>query len=209
MQHEKPNLRKEQAAETRRRLISSAEKLFAEKGYSATPVRQINKSIGMADGLLYHYFPGGKKEILQVIVREKFEQIVHELRRRPAEIDELPLEDAIEWEYQSWAILFEEHKDVIKILFKENEVMQLIEREKLSEVLRRGEKWLPQFLQRRAEKGELREMDFLSAAEVLAAVLMNHFLALLTGAGAGILSDAEHRKRLIAYQVDLWKNPQQ
>ena len=204
----KMTMRREQAAETRRKLIAAAEKLFAAEGYNATPVRKINKSIDMADGLLYHYFPGGKKEMLQVLVREKFEQIILGLRMRTDGLEELPLEAVIERIYQNWSSLFSEHQDVIKILFKENEVMHLIERDKLAEVVRRGGRWFPDFLRRRAGKGEIIEMDYDSATEVLMAVLLSHFLAVLTGAGSGILSDQTHRKKLIAYQVGLWKNPQ-
>ena len=205
---EKMTMRQEQAAETRRKLLDAAEKLFAAKGYNATPVRKINKSIDMADGLLYHYFPDGKKEILQVLVREKFEQIIIGLRMHTDSLEELPLEEVIETVYQNWSNLFSIHQDVIKILFKENEVMHLIEREKLAEVVRRGERWFPDFLRRRASKGEIIEMDYDSATEILMAVLLSHFLAVLTGAGSGILSDEAHRKKLIAYQVGLWKTPQ-
>ena len=205
---EKMTMRQEQAAETRRKLLDAAEKLFAAKGYNATPVRKINKSIGMADGLLYHYFPDGKKEILQVLVREKFEQIIIGLRMRTDSLEELPLEEAMETVYQNWSNLFSEHQDVIKILFKENELMHLIEREKLAEVVRRGERWFPDFLRRRASKGEIKKMDYESATEILMSILLSHFLAILTGAGSGILSDEAHRKKLITYQVGLWKNPQ-
>ena len=201
----KMTMRQERAAETRQRLLDAAEKLFAESGYSATPVRKINDSIGMADGLLYHYFPGGKKEILRVIVREKFEQIVIGLRIRAEGLDALPIEEVIETIYQNWVALFSAHQDVIKILFKENEVMQLVEREKLAEIVHSGERWFPEFLRRRADKGEITEMDYVSATEVLMAVLFSHFLTLLTGAGSGTLSDSAHRKKLIAYQVGLWK----
>jgi len=201
-------MRQEQAAETRQRLLVAAERLFAENGYNATPVRKINRSIGMADGLLYHYFPGGKKEILQVLVREKFEQIILALRMRTDSLEELPIEEAMESIYQSWVALFSEHQDVLKILFKENDVMHLIEREELAEVIRGGERWFPEFLRRRANKGEIIEMDYGIATEVLMAVLLSHFLALLTGACCDILGDSLQRKRLIAYQVGLWKNPQ-
>ena len=202
---EKMTMRQEQAAETRKKLLNAAEKLFAENGYSATPVRRINNSIGMADGLLYHYFPGGKKEILQVMVREKFEKIVFGLRSGVSSLEELSLEEVIETIYQNWAALFAEHQDVIKILFRENEAMQLVEREKLAELVHSGDRWFPEFLRRRAECGEILEIDYVSAAEVLTAVLFNHFLTVLTGVGQGQLSDSEHRKKLIEYQVDLWK----
>ena len=205
---EKMTMRQGQAAETRRNLLDAAQKLFAEFGYNATPVRSINNKIGMADGLLYHYFPGGKKEILQAIVVENFEQIVSRLRIRSEKLEDLPLEEVIEKNYQLWHRVFAEYQDVIKILFKENEIMHLVEREQLAKIRGNDEKWFPELLRKRAEKGEIREMDYLSATEVLAAVMFNHFLTVLTGIGPGLLDDKEHRKKLIAHQVGLWKNPQ-
>ena len=203
---EKMTMRQEQAAETRRKLLDSAKKLFAERGYSATPIRLINGDIGMADGLLYHYFPGGKKEILQVLVRENFEQIITGLRARAKGLEELPLEESIEAVYQNWEKLFLEYQDVIKILFKENETMQLVEREQLADIARSGEMWFPEFLRKRAQKGEIQEIDYVSASELLLSILYGHFLTVLTGAGTGLLSDSAHRKKLIAYQVGLWRN---
>ena len=59
------NQRQEQAAATRQKLLTSAQHLFAQNGYKGTTVRMINRSVDLADGLLYHYFPGGKKEIFR------------------------------------------------------------------------------------------------------------------------------------------------
>ena len=205
---EKMTMRQEQAAETKRNLLDAARTLFAENGYSATTVRDINRMAGMADGLLYHYFPDGKKEILLVLVEEKIGEIRALLRSGAEGLDDLPLEEALEQVFQNWFEVFYAHRDVIKILLKENEAMRIVERERFAELIHRGDKWFPEFLRRRAQKGEIREIDFVSASEAIGAVLYSFFLTMLTGTGAGLLSDEAHRKRLIAYQVDLWKTPQ-
>ena len=205
---EKMTMRQERAAETKRSLLDAAQKLFADNGYNATPVRSINQKIGMADGLLYHYFPGGKKEILQVIVVESFKRISSKLQNPIDNLDELSIEDAIEQVYQNWHKVFHEYKDIVKILFKENEVMQLVENEQLWEIAIVSERWFAELLRSRAEKGEIREIDYVSATEILRAVMFSHFLTILTGINLGLLSDAEHRKKLITYQVGIWKSPQ-
>jgi len=204
----KMTMRQEQAAETRRNLLDAALRLFAENGYSATPVRDINRTAGVADGLLYHYFPDGKKEILLVLVAEKVSEIKAQLRTGAEGLDDLPLDEALERVFQNWFEVFHGRRDIIKILLKENEAMQIVEREKLAEIICRGDQWFPEFLRRRAQKGEIREIDYASAAEVMGAVLYSYFLAVLTGIGPGVLGDEARRKRLIAYQVDLWKKTQ-
>ena len=83
------------AAETRSKLLESAQKMFAEKGYKGTSVRMINRSIGLADGILYHYFPGGKKEIFKAVLRNHITQIMDALedRGKIKEYTRMPLEN--------------------------------------------------------------------------------------------------------------------
>jgi AcrR family transcriptional regulator len=200
--------RQEQAAETRRKLLDSARKLFAKHGYSATPVRAINRSIGMADGLMYHYFPNGKKEILQVLLSESLEKIVADLQQRREGLEDLPVAEVLEQIYLGADAVFTEYLDIFIIFFKESAALELLEREPLEAALHSRRCWFPSYLRKRAETGEIREMDYESAAETLSAILMNDFLIKLTNLGTGQLGDAEHRKRLIEYQVGLWKNPQ-
>jgi len=204
---QKLSMRQEQAAETRRSLLNAALKLFAEKGYSATPVRDINQTAGVADGLLYHYFPKGKKELLQVLVTEKVVELRALLRSGAEGLDDLPLDEALEQVFLNWFQIFQEHADVIRILLKENKNMRIVEQDSLAEILCGGDQWFVAFLRKRAQTGEIREIDYTSAAEVTGSVVYSFFFSVLTGIGSKILSDEAHRKRLIAYQVELWKNP--
>ncbi|MBI3912556.1 MAG: TetR/AcrR family transcriptional regulator [Armatimonadetes bacterium] len=47
---------KEQGIDTRTRILRSAEKLFAERGYAATSVHDIAEAAGANKALLYYYF---------------------------------------------------------------------------------------------------------------------------------------------------------
>ena len=208
LSNEKSSTRKEQAAETRQRLLDAAAKLFAENGYARTSVRSINKSIGMADGLMYHYFPGGKEEIIQVIVRERFRQVVSELRDMARGLEHLPVEEVMERIYQNWTEIFDKHQDILKILIKENDMMQFVGHDSMGLMLQETSRWFPQYLKGQADDGVILMFDFDSAADTLLAVLIGHFLSKLTGICVGILDDKERRKKLIESQTKLWKNPQ-
>ncbi|MGP0030815.1 MAG: TetR/AcrR family transcriptional regulator [Acidimicrobiales bacterium] len=59
--------RREQARASRAGLLEAARDCFAEKGYEATTVAGILARAGMARGALYHYFPGGKREIFDEV----------------------------------------------------------------------------------------------------------------------------------------------
>ena len=206
MSHPSLNMRQEQAAETRRRLLAAALKLFAQKGYNGTPVREINRAIGMADGLLYHYFPEGKKEILRVIVHENLQQVVESLKNKNSSIASLPIEELLEQVFQNIVDVLSAHEEILKIVLKESEIIEMLELKQLVASIRQNQSRLPGILEARAKAGEIREMDYDSAAAVVTAVMMNHLFAKLTGVGSGQLSDPEQRRRLIQYQVSLWKN---
>lgn len=63
----------------RAHLIDVARDLFAEKGYEATTNKALNQAAGTSDGLLYYYFPHGKQDILDTIVKEGLIQRVGEV----------------------------------------------------------------------------------------------------------------------------------
>lgn len=60
--------RREQAEQSRARLVDVARRLFVDQGYEATPVSQILAEAGMARGALYHHFPDGKRELFLEVV---------------------------------------------------------------------------------------------------------------------------------------------
>jgi|GEM_PF-6675350 len=59
--------RKEQAAASRAGLVEAARQCFVAYGYEATTVAGVLERAGMARGALYHYFPGGKRELFTAV----------------------------------------------------------------------------------------------------------------------------------------------
>lgn len=51
---------------SRRRILDTALRLFAERGYASTPVDAIVQAAGISPGLLYHYFPS-KLDLLRAV----------------------------------------------------------------------------------------------------------------------------------------------
>ncbi|HEC52114.1 hypothetical protein LCGC14_0180340 [marine sediment metagenome] len=51
------------AAKHRNSIITSAIRLFRQRGYAATGLNDILKDSGAPKGSLYHYFPGGKEQL--------------------------------------------------------------------------------------------------------------------------------------------------
>lgn len=140
------NMREAQAAECRQKLLDSAQRLFAEKGYKGTSVREINRSANLADGLLYHYFPGGKKEIFQVVIKENMRQILTSLaeKNRMEMYLAMPLQEVLETAYRNFAEVIDQHIDIIRMLFRENEVREFVTKEQLLELTSGKKKMLPE-----------------------------------------------------------------
>jgi AcrR family transcriptional regulator len=56
-------------ADTKERILNSTAELFRRQGYSATGVKQIAADAAAPFGSLYHFFPGGKEELGEQVIR--------------------------------------------------------------------------------------------------------------------------------------------
>jgi AcrR family transcriptional regulator len=84
------------AHERRQQILAVAKKMFAAGGYHATSMRSLNKELGVADALTYHYFPGGKLEILQTIIREGRDAQIAQIQALAPQLKgDLPLREAL------------------------------------------------------------------------------------------------------------------
>ena len=70
------------ADSTRDRLIYSALRLFAEKGYGSTSVADVRQAADVHSGSLYHFFPG--KQDLLLAVLEAYRDGIDPMRLQPA-----------------------------------------------------------------------------------------------------------------------------
>lgn len=71
--------RSEQAEQRRNRLVDAALDLFSARGIEATRVSDIAEAAGVAQGLLYHYFPGKDALLAAIIARHGPVPIVRDL----------------------------------------------------------------------------------------------------------------------------------
>jgi AcrR family transcriptional regulator len=61
------------------KMLEAARKLFWEKGYNATSMREIAMSYGCRPANIYNFF-SDKEEILFEVLREEMEQIIHPIK---------------------------------------------------------------------------------------------------------------------------------
>src|ERR671911_3127648 len=67
-----PTTRQRQAAARREQILETALGLFAAQGFDGTSTRQIAKEVGVAEGLIFHYFPT-KASLLTAILEDRLE----------------------------------------------------------------------------------------------------------------------------------------
>jgi AcrR family transcriptional regulator len=67
------------AKRTRELLLHTAIKLFAQKGYADTSIREIGSNAGVSTSILYHYFKN-KEEILFEVTQTASHELIHRLK---------------------------------------------------------------------------------------------------------------------------------
>ena len=199
------NLRETQAAETREKLFISARSLFAKKGYKGTSVREINRSVGLADGLLYHYFPGGKADIFRNVLEEESSRIIASFPAdgRLAVYKEMPLSVMLSEIYRDFSDIIQENLDIIRILFRETEALNTVTDGDNSSMFYEKPRWFIDLLKEKHARGEVRLMDFESASDIYTGILFSRVLELVFDNRDEMICVS--RNKLFDHLADLWK----
>ena len=69
--------------DTKRLICERALEVFAEKGYAATPMRDVAAAVGLREASLYSHFPG-KQAIFDAAVEHQLDRLTQALRSRRA-----------------------------------------------------------------------------------------------------------------------------
>ena len=69
--------------ERKKEIILTAKKMFSEKGYKATQVKDIVAEIGVAQGLFYYYFKS-KEEVMEAVAENYAASIISEIENNLA-----------------------------------------------------------------------------------------------------------------------------
>ncbi|GGA14729.1 hypothetical protein GCM10008018_69520 [Paenibacillus marchantiophytorum] len=195
-----------QAAERKVQILQGAKELFALHGYHGTSIRAINKQIGITDGLLYHYFPGGKQELLETIFQEA--QVV-----RLKIMDDLiagihpgqPLEEALYLLVSSMVKTMLGDKDFMLIMMRDSDSILSDDKNFLSEMILKRHQALTDALKQRALNGEIRDMDFNAAAKQVLSIGIMVVIGEVTSLNIINADIDSYLRHMIAFTVSLWR----
>jgi AcrR family transcriptional regulator len=173
-----PTGRQRQAAARREQILETALKLFAERGFDATSTRQIAREVGIAEGLIFHYFPT-KASLLTAIREDRLEgRRAFRTRLRPLLDDarDKPAPEVLHAVASGWLATLRRDEEIVVVLFTAAQVNPEV-RTAWQGLIREGTELFTGYLAARVEAGELREdLPLETAGTMFVSSLMIFFL---------------------------------
>lgn len=195
-----------QAEERKKQILQGAKELFALHGFHGTSVRTINKHVGITDGLLYHYFPGGKQEILETIFHESQEERMASMDRLIASIHPgLPLEEGLYLFISGMVKTMTGDKDFIQIMFRDSATILSDQKDFMSEMIEQRQQALAEILEKRGKSGEIREMDYTLAAHQIMSVGITTIFKEVSFIKVVQMDLETYLRKMVHFTVDLWR----
>ena len=159
-----PMTKRQQQAEARRRqLLDTALQLFAERGFDRTTIKDICQAAGVAQGLVYHYFPS-KEAMLSTIVEEQ--SFLPALRDLLAVPPDRPAAEVLALVATGFAALLSERGQVLRVVSREAQVNPVVATI-LQRMIHESVELLAGYLDARIQAGELRPHDTRVTARAL------------------------------------------
>lgn len=197
-----------QAIERRSQLLESAKELFAANGYHATTTRQITKNIGMADGLIYHYFPEGKKQILDIIIKEFVDDRWIQLEKDISEVTcDISLQEIL---FRLGNIIFKyigNDKNILVILLREQNILSEEYTNTFNNHIKKVIYKTELILKEKAEKNEIKAFDFFMMANQFWSAIYTYILqnTLFGEKNLYSVSKEVYLEQIINYTQMTWK----
>jgi len=112
-----PNNRQIQASIRRQQILEAAVRLFAQKGIAKTTTRQIAQKAGVAEGLIFRYFPT-KLNLVRAVTGTPH-VILGDLRKILEDAQARPVEEVMGQIATVWLELLRREADITSIMFGE------------------------------------------------------------------------------------------
>jgi len=190
----RPTARQRQAAARREQILERALKLFAAQGFDATSTRQIAKEAGIAEGLIFHYFPTKASLLAALLENRRFFR--SELRAILEGGEDRPAPEVLREVASGWLATLRRDAELV-VLFITAQTNPEVN-EAMQQVIGEGTSQVSGYLKARIEASELREdLPLQTAVTMFFSSLMIFFLT------HRYLSGTEWAKQSDAYTREL------
>jgi AcrR family transcriptional regulator len=155
--------REQQAAARRQQLLDTALALFAERGFEHTSLKDLGAAVGVAPGLVYHYFRSKDDLLLAVLDQPRFRP---ELHRLLTVVPERPAAAVLAEVARGFAAVVATHEPLLRIMLREMQTNPRV----AAAIQERGEEaiaLLAGYLDARIRAGEVRPHDTRVTARTL------------------------------------------
>ncbi len=179
---------------TRKQILDASLRLFSERGFARTTVRDIARQAGITDAAIYYHFES-KRELLEALVEERgFLNSLQNLERVEAE---LPLIDTLLWTARGAINIMDENRDFLRLIIMEGLGGDEAALEQYDRLIGLWERALATVLRRYQEKGEIQGSPAESLArQVIYTILMTFEESLLGRHISATASTADRRTEL-------------
>jgi AcrR family transcriptional regulator len=166
---------------TREQILDSSLKLFSDKGFARTSVRDIAQAAGITDAAIYYHFPS-KRDLFEALIEERgFTAALEGLER--AEVTIGP-EEAIPVIATNALEMMYANRDLMKLLMVEAMAEDPVAAEEYRMLVERWEKAEARILRIYAAQGLLRTTEIDELAKQLVVTVIGAFADYLMSPGA-------------------------
>lgn len=203
----KSTTRAEQAEQRYSEILEEAKKLFAQRGYHSTSTRAISTAVGVADGLLYHYFPQGKQQILETIIQNEIDARLKILQTDFSHMQEAA--DIEQFLYAMGRIIFKNisgNTDMLVILLREAHILEESYRQLIRNFFSYVIESLSAQLQSYIDKGEVKPLNANLMTIQFVSAFQHYAIMKLLGANHVVLLDEEmYLDKTVKHTLTCWK----
>lgn len=195
-----------QAMESRKQLLSSAKTLFANNGFHNTSVRDIIHNAGMASGLIYYYFPKGKQEMLDTIIKEGHDIIVNNVNEtlKNAKSNTITLRDGLITIGNNAKNSLVSDPELTQIMLHEKNFINNGCMQSVEDIEPRLLNIMMELLQEKANAGEIKKMNYKMAMLVMISTFNYAYMSEFLGTAASSTVQVEISE-IVDYLLELWK----
>ena len=184
--------RADRAERRREELLQISLRLFSERGFEGTSIRDIAREAGITEGLIYHYFQS-KKDLLKTVVEESvsdpeaFQDFLDRL-------ESLPIRQALSEIGRRLLETLREKKEIFRLMLAESRLFEQNDDHFYPKLIYEGKMIrVGAFLKKRMERGEIREMKPVLLARQFTGSLVAFFIfqEILQGKMVADVTDAD------------------
>lgn len=158
---------------TRKEILDASLRLFSERGFARTTVRDIARKAGITDAAIYYHFTS-KQELLEALVEER--GFIASLRQLEAASTSLPLAETLRRMARAAIGITDENRDFLRLIIMEGLSGDEAATEQYRSLMIRWERALSGVLHRYATLGALRATDLEATARHIIYIILAAFV---------------------------------